>query len=269
MYELLANFVYNILLFFDMTLIKFEQFSGIPYGQMNYWLSPILLTLFLTPFYLLVYIFSKIFSSIKEEVYIYVSILLFIILLSFFTYINSIFSITGVTGISMLPNFNESNEILRMNFYSKNKINYGDVVVIEDNNNKYGNRLIKRVIGLPGDRIYISHGIIFLNGSALKQNKVDEFRQNEKAYKVNEEFISNDISYKILDYDIFAHQDYLTEKLVPKNHYFVLGDNRDFSRDSRDFGFVHKSEIIHKVLITESDLLKRISYTFLGYYNLR
>lgn len=88
--------------------------------------------------------------------------------------------------------------------------------------NKPGDRknLIKRVIAEPGDLVRISDGRVYLNGSQLAEPYVREF-------------------YEELDFE---------EQRVPEGHYFVLGDNRPHSLDSRSFGFIKKEDIIGKTI---------------------
>ncbi len=88
--------------------------------------------------------------------------------------------------------------------------------------NKPGDRknLIKRVIAEPGDLVRISEGRVYLNGTMLAEPYVQEF---------------------------FAGLDF-EEQRVPDDCYFVLGDNRPHSLDSRSFGFVKKEDVIGKVL---------------------
>ena len=269
MYDLLLNFLDTTSIYFEIFLEKAEISLGAPYEEINFWLSPILLIILLIPFIFLIFFIGKIFKSIQDEIYIYSFIIVFIGLISFFTYFNSIFLVTGTTGDSMLPNFQKEYEILGKNYFLKNDIKYGDVVIIESHKKTGGKNLVKRVIGLPGDKINIKNGIVILNKRKLKQTKDGEFIYNGKKYKKNIEYISNVISYKILDDGNHYYQDYLSEITIPKNHYFVLGDNRDYSGDSRFFGTFHRSYIQHKVMITRSKLLTRICYIFLGYYDLK
>ena len=249
MYDLLLNFLDTTSIYFEIFLEKAEISLGAPYEEINFWLSPILLIILLIPFIFLIFFIGKIFKSIKDEIYIYSFIIVFIGLISFFTYFNSIFLVTGTTGDSMLPNFQKEYEILGKNYFLKNDIKYGDVVIIESHKNTGKKNLVKRVLGLPGDKINIKNGIVILNKRKLKQTKDGEFIYNGKKYKKNIEYISNVISYKILDDGNHYYQDYLSEITIPKNHYFVLGDNRDNSQDSRflkSVGFIPKENLVGK-----------------------
>ena len=269
MYDPIISFLDLILINFDIIIDKVEVFFGISYKEVNFWLAPFLLIVLLSPFIIIIFLMGKIFSVFRDEIYLYSFISLFIGLISFFTYFNSIYLVTGVIGESMLPNFQKEYEILGNNFYLKNEIQYGDVIIIEGHNKTRGDGLVKRIIGLPGDKIKIQNGKIILNGKVLKQKNDGNFTFNGKKYEREMEYISNNKSYKILNDGNHYSQDFLSELTVPKNHYFVLGDNRDYSSDSRYYGSFHRSYIKHKVMITQSKLLTRISYIFLGYYNLK
>ncbi len=129
----------------------------------------------------------------------------------------------------------------------------GDIVVfrvVDDGNKDY----IKRIIGLPGDRIKFVNGSIIVNGkAALVASTIEKFGTDT----IDPETIGADIltetlgdkTYKILD--VFeTPYDNTGEYIVPQGHYFFAGDNRDNSQDSRfsegPVGFVPKDRIIGK-----------------------
>jgi len=136
--------------------------------------------------------------------------------------INFIFQIVTVNGQSMVPTL-KNNDKLILEKVSKWLIDVkrNDIVVI-----KYPadirQRIVKRVIAVAGDKVKINDNILYLNGKI-----VNEYYKNESFMK---------------DYD---------EVLVPQNSIFVLGDNRNFSKDSRsnDIGFVKLNLLEGKVLI--------------------
>ena len=136
-------------------------------------------------------------------------------------------------------------------FFSKNPMQ-GDLVVFKtpaDNRTDY----IKRVIGLPGDTIQFVNGDLYLNGNqilkTIKSKNITNYCGKSKI-KVNtfEEKLPNGKVY-LASYrtDItFANSD---KYLVPKDHLFFLGDNRDCSKDSRyleDVGYVKKLNLVGK-----------------------
>ena len=135
------------------------------------------------------------------------------------------------------------------------KPNRGDVIVFKtpaDNRTDY----IKRLIGLPGDRIQFVDSNLYLNNSEILKSKVSErdtIYCGEKTINVFtfEEKLPNGKVY-LASYrtDIsFANTD---KYIVPKDHLFFLGDNRDCSKDSRflsEVGYVHKNNLVGKAQI--------------------
>ena len=113
----------------------------------------------------------------------------------------------------------------------------GDVVVFKlprDNSTDY----IKRVIGLPGDEIQMKNGQLFINGQAVPKVRDGEFVTREdgipsRHIPVYDETLPNGVKYKVLDSDPNGPYDNTGVYKVPEGHYFMMGDNRDNSTDSR------------------------------------
>lgn len=114
----------------------------------------------------------------------------------------------------------------------------GDIVVFKtpsDNRTDY----IKRVIGLPGDKIKISNGSIIINDNLILKKKINDFIdiKNEgnfhRVRQYTEYFFDNE--YNVLDETDNGFVDNTPLYIVPESHFFVMGDNRDNSADSRIF----------------------------------
>jgi signal peptidase I len=126
-----------------------------------------------------------------------------------------------VEGTSMLPRLEDRDRLFINKFvYHISAIERGDVVVFRyprDPEKSY----IKRVIALPGDTLRIDHGHVYVNGNLLHEPYVPpEYRDNRSQ----------------------------AEMVIPADHYFMMGDHRSISSDSRDFGPVDRSLIYGKAV---------------------
>lgn len=119
----------------------------------------------------------------------------------------------------------------------------GDIVVF--NSDKSDNRLVKRLIGEPGDRVAMLDNQLIINGIEVR------YEDSDSALIYNEHL--DNLAHSVQFIPVAEARDNFTEVLVPKDHYLVLGDNRNNSADSRYYGFVPAREIqgkAHKVLVS-------------------
>ena len=134
----------------------------------------------------------------------------------------------------------------------------GDVAVFKlprDNTTDY----VKRIIGLPGDRIQMRDGVLTINGEAVKKELIGDYSNEDgKAYfghpkiPMYRETLPNGVSYEVLDVNPNGEADNTDEYLVPRGKYFMMGDNRDNSQDSRYLdavGFVPEENFIGPVVL--------------------
>jgi signal peptidase I len=130
---------------------------------------------------------------------------------------------------------------------------YGDVIVFRlprDPATDY----VKRVVGLPGDQIQMIDGVLNINGVAVKQEQIEDFVETDasgRATRVKQwrETLPNGVSYATLDLYPESFWDNTRVFAVPAAHYFVLGDNRDNSQDSRtsQVGYVPFENLVGQV----------------------
>ena len=131
----------------------------------------------------------------------------------------------------------------------------GDVVVFRlprDDSVDY----IKRVVGLPGDKIQMIDGVLNINGTPVKRERVEDYVSDEDgvAQRVKQfrETLPNGVSYVTMDLTDNGFLDNTQVYTVPPDHYFMMGDNRDNSTDSRvlsQVGYVPFENLVGKAQI--------------------
>lgn len=148
-----------------------------------------------------------------KEIYPYVIIVVVVLFVK--TYIIAPIQVNGISMDSTL----KDGDIMLLNKlqYKRYGVKRGDIVVIKNRDS----HIIKRIIGLPGDNIKVEDNILYINGKEYKEDYLDKGT------------ITNDFSLEEL---------FDTDK-VPEGTYFVMGDNRDDSLDSRILGFIDEDDI--------------------------
>jgi signal peptidase I len=152
-----------------------------------------------------------------------------LLIIAIYTFVNLATARFVVDGPSMRPNFHTNQYIIvsRMS-YILGDLHRGDVVVFHyDENSDY----IKRVIGLPGETVTIRNGRVYINGDLLDEPYIE--------YPYNESFCRGNLPNERCEW------------VVPEDSYFVLGDNRNSSKDSQDsdVGAIQRDRIVGRALI--------------------
>ena len=145
-----------------------------------------------------------------------------------------------VDGPSMLPNLQNNERVLT---WRQAKIHRGSVVVFNANGVdpqvSEKTYYVKRVIAVPGDTVEAKNGKLYVNGKLVNQKYISAYQRKQgtgtwtlKSISVDNSWLKNSGATK-----------------VPAGHYFVLGDHRSVSNDSRYYGFVPKKKILGVVQV--------------------
>ncbi len=151
------------------------------------------------------------------------------------------------------------NEVLPLSFSGRllpGEPQRGDVIVFRkptEPNIDY----IKRLVGLPGDEIQVQDTILYINGKPVPRVRVDDFTEHKGGTDFHiarfQESLPNGVKYHVLDRSPDRNLENTGVFKVPAGHYFMMGDNRDNSSDSRDpnggVGFVPFENLVGKAQI--------------------
>lgn len=181
--------------------------------------------------------------------------------------INGVFGLKFVktSGDSMTPGLKNGSIMITEKLMASNQRNYkrGTRIVFDaygvDPRCQQNSNYVKRIIGVPGDKINYKNGVVYINGKPEDKVITDKFKtdQNqsdtkplvaggpdEKTWNLKE--LSN---RKLYGTDYYYWNKYSINKgVVPKGYYFVMGDHRKVSNDSREFGYVPANKIVGKVI---------------------
>ena len=166
-------------------------------------------------------------KKIIKEIMIWILLIVITITASYLVTTN-IFVKTSVSGVSMEPTLKEGQVVIVNKFeYYLKKPKRNDVIVYKQSNKEHSYFELKRVIGLPGETVKIKNGVVYINDEVMKEKIKTDIIQNsglaEEGVKLDD------------------------------NEYFVLGDNRNDSEDSRfaSVGNVFRNEILGKAIAIE------------------
>lgn len=157
------------------------------------------------------------------------------------------FTMVKVDGTSMQPNLQNNERVVA---FKTSKIKAGSVVVFDaynlDPDQTVKNAVyVKRVIGMPGDSVrYTSSGQLYVNNKLVKQTYLkNQSQQTTGSFMPNSHSKVTGWTLDSLSHDQGWKKSVTTNK-VPKGYYFVMGDHRSVSNDSRYWGLVPKSKMI-------------------------
>ena len=168
----------------------------------------------------------KVWNAIKDYVYIIVAVVI----------IRTFLVTPAIVSGASMDNTLNNNQIVIVNkiVYRIKDIKRFDIVVV--NNEEYNDKIIKRVIGLPGEKIKYSietnedgttKGVLYINGEVVEEEFLDEQTKKDTCYK-DPAICTGEIT-------------------IPNDAYFVMGDNRLRSADSRVFGLFRTKDILGRV----------------------
>jgi signal peptidase I len=131
----------------------------------------------------------------------------------------------------------------------------GDLVVFRPPHDP-GENYVKRCIGIPGDTVQVINKRIYINGELYHDEKFTQYVSDAilpSGTQMVDPYKNNRSNSEMLDEDIRpfpSFRDNSSPIIVPEGKYFMMGDNRDVSLDSRMWGFVDRDDILGKALIT-------------------
>ena len=188
-----------------------------------------------------------------------------LLVIAIYTLVNLSTARFVVEGRSMEPNFHSDEFVIVSRLaYVVGEPERGDVIVFHYDE-ETGRDFIKRVIGLPGDYIAMDDGKVYINGEVLNEPYIENLcksvtcrdrgwyvpEEGDRILRVDDQLTINGTplhsEYEIKISNLPECADFDCE--VPEDQFFVLGDNRNASQDSHDFGSINKSQIVGKAWV--------------------
>ena len=126
-----------------------------------------------------------------------------------------------------------------------------DIVVAKEVENGKTKQIVKRIIGMPGDTITYQNDKLTINGKEVKEEYLKEFHAAFAKDKLQKEYAYSDYFQQLAKeskaFTVNADQNTTFSVTVPEGKYFLLGDNRIVSKDSREVGYFDKSALVGEV----------------------
>ncbi len=134
-------------------------------------------------------------------------------------------------------------------------------------------RLVKRIIAVPGDTVSMTNNILYINGQRQQYTQIDEKYMRYLSKEVKQTSVLamenlDGLSHAVMSLPRYNAQRTFSEVTIPENSYYVMGDNRDNSKDSRAFHFVDRKKIIGqaKGVITSFDIKDKFQPRFRRFF---
>jgi signal peptidase I len=158
------------------------------------------------------------------------------------------FDLSSIPSGSMSPNLNPGHYVfVDKTAYWFGAPQRGDIVTFRCKDNTVW---VKRLIGVPGDIVQLQHSELYLNGKRQERTQIEDFEIEGRGAPQYRETLESGRSFRVVDYVPNGFYDNTPEYRVPENSYFMMGDNRDNSTDSRVtsvMGYIAESDIIGRV----------------------
>lgn len=169
--------------------------------------------------------------------------IMIVVILVFLSLRLYVFTPVSVKGHSMDPTLADGQKLI---VYKLAKIERFDIITTKEPDDE-STVAVKRVIGLPGDHVVMKDDQLMINDKVYAESYLDDFKQKFKEDKLQSEYSYNEnFQNTAMNAETFTSDFDVT---VPENSYFVLGDDRLISKDSRIFGMVNKDLIQGEVVM--------------------
>ena len=183
--------------------------------------------------------------------YYYLAIIIVIYSILWFYDTNSIVGVKSykIHSTSSEPTMKVGDRVIAdLNAYNNIKPNYGDIVIFQKKDSL--NPWVYRIVGLPNDKLEIQNNFLIINGKKCKTTFIKKAKSQEFEVNEYEEELPNRHKHKIYTFinPFEDNKKVIPEIIIPKNSYFLIGDNRDNAMDSRYIGVINENEIIGKVV---------------------